>query len=211
MKIVTFLAQKGGTGKTTLILSVAVAWAQQGKSVLVVDTDRQKSAANWFERRAPDLQEQTPYVIHTEADNLERAIDVATAREIDCVLIDTAGHHAEHSERAIEIADACIVPCRPSMMDLQASVASVLALKQANKDFAFVLNQTAVQRRRSDAAITSLKNVGIVCPVSIVQRVTYQDAYFEGVGVTEYDPGGKAADEVRALADWIAEFPRTAP
>ena len=67
MKIITFLAQKGGTGKTTLILSVAVAWAKSGMSVMVVDTDPQKSAANWFERRDPDLQEQSPFVIYTEA------------------------------------------------------------------------------------------------------------------------------------------------
>lgn len=209
MKIITFLAQKGGTGKTTLILSVAVAWAKSGMSVMVVDTDPQKSAANWFERREPELQESSPFVVYTEAANLERAIAVAKERNFDAVLIDTAGHHAEHSAYAIEIADTCIVPCRPSMMDLQASVTSVIALKQANKDFAFVLNQTSVQKRRSDTAMTSLKNVGLVCPVSIVQRVTYQDAYFDGVGVTEFEPNGKAAEEIGHLAKWLAAFPKT--
>ena len=95
------------------------------------------------------------------------------------------------------------------MMDLQASVTSVIALKQADKDFAFVLNQTSVQKRRSDTAMTSLKNVGLVCPVSIVQRVTYQDAYFDGVGVTEFEPNGKAAEEIGQLAKWLAAFPKT--
>ena len=43
----------------------------------------------------------------------------------------------------------------------------------------------------------------MVAPVAIVSRITHQDAYGAGLGVTEFEPDGKAAEEIKELWAWI--------
>ncbi len=51
----TLVSMKGGSGKTTAAVHIAVAAAQQGRNVALIDTDPQQSAARWGDRRAADL------------------------------------------------------------------------------------------------------------------------------------------------------------
>jgi chromosome partitioning protein len=85
MQTIALIAQKGGTGKTTLALSLAVAAVQRGRTVAVVDLDPQASAANWADRRVLNV----PAVVSAHVPRLQNVIDTARQNGVDLILIDT--------------------------------------------------------------------------------------------------------------------------
>ena len=51
MHVIVFVTQKGGSGKTTLALSCAVAAEEHGLRTLILDMDPQRSAEAWYQAR----------------------------------------------------------------------------------------------------------------------------------------------------------------
>ena len=78
-------------------------------------------------------------------------------------------------------------------------------VNRLGKDAAFVLTQTLARGSRNSEAAKGLSMLGMVCPHHIVMRASYQDAQGGGLGVTEFEPDGKAAEEIRALWQWIGK------
>ena len=78
-------------------------------------------------------------------------------------------------------------------------------MQRLGKPFAFILTQCSAIPRNSRAAemAAGLKTLGVLAEPNIAQRADHQDAYAAGQGVTEYAAEGKAADEVRALWQWV--------
>jgi len=70
MYIVSMLSQKGGTGKTTLSLHLAVASERAGQRAVVIDLDPQASSAEWKDSRAGD----TPVVVPIPSSRLPHAV-----------------------------------------------------------------------------------------------------------------------------------------
>jgi chromosome partitioning protein len=85
MKTLALIAQKGGTGKTTLALSLAVAAEQAGKAPVIIDLDPQATACNWSDRRKAD----TPIVVDAQPARLPHALAKAIQGGIDFAIIDT--------------------------------------------------------------------------------------------------------------------------
>ena len=79
------VAQKGGTGKTTLALTLAVAAEQAGRRAVVLDIDPQATACKWSDRREAS----TPVVLDAQPARLGRALETAAAEDVDLVVIDT--------------------------------------------------------------------------------------------------------------------------
>ncbi len=199
MKVISFVTQKGGSGKTTLAVNCAViAAAGRGVRVLIFDMDNQQSAENWYQMREADK----PQLVSITAAELPKAIDLA-AKQFDFVFVDTPGRDEPAQASAIMQSDFCIIPCRPSPTDLQATPATVATIKRLGKPFAFVLTQTPARSYRIREASAALSKLGDVCPVTIVTRNAYQDAQGLGLGVVEFEPKGKAAGETERLWKWI--------
>lgn len=87
---------------------------------------------------------------------------------------------------------------------MKATPPTAATIKRLNKAVAFVLTQTPVRGFRISEARAGLGILGMVAPVAIVSRTTHQDAYGSGLGVTEFEPDGKAAEEIRELWTWLA-------
>lgn len=200
MKTITFVTQKGGTGKSTLAISLAVAAEEAGHHAYILDLDPQGSAQNWYSRREAEA----PPVDTTTAAQLPTALAGLKKHGYDYIVIDTAGQDTPATAAAMQASDLCLIPVRPSIMDIEAAKPTVASLLRLNKPFAFVLNHCPAGRnmRITDAG-RALNTMGHLAEPAFVTRADHVDAVALGQGVTERDPAGKAAKEVRELLEWI--------
>lgn len=200
MRVVTLLAQKGGAGKTTLALHWAVAAQNGGNSVVIVDLDPQASAASWYrKRKAP-----SPLLVQTDSAGLPKVLEVCRADGVGTVLIDTAPHGEPPAVMAARVADLVVIPARPSVLDLEAIATSVQIVETVGKPGVIVLNSCLPRGSVAEQAREALKAYSLeICPVPIVQRAAFAYALVDGRAVTEFDPDGKAAGEIRATWKWI--------
>ncbi len=200
MAVLTFVTQKGGSGKTTLAINLAVAALESGRRSLILDLDPQASAESWYQ----DRDREEPRLVRLAAAELGRAVELAQRQGFDVVFVDTPGRDEPAVAAAIRAADFCLVPCRPTPPDMKAQPATVATIRRLNKPFAFVLVQTPPRGFRIREAQQGLAVLGPVAPRAVVARHAFQDAQGLGLGVVEYEPDGKAAAEIRQLWQWIA-------
>ncbi|WP_336490771.1 AAA family ATPase [Methylobacterium nigriterrae] len=204
MRTITLVTQKGGTGKTTLAASLAVAAAQAGETVIALDLDPQGSLAAWGDSRSAE----TLAVDRLSSDRLGQLPAILAAlkgKGFTVAVLDTPGAASTGVNLAMQAADLALIPARPSRLDLQATIPTVEALMrlEMRERFAFVLNQCpAIRSSRALEAANGLSSVGVLAEPSVTQRVDHQDALATGQGVTEYASGGKAAEEIRSLWAW---------
>jgi chromosome partitioning protein len=199
MHVIAFVTQKGGSGKSTLAFCCGVRAEETGKRALLLDMDPQATTELWYQDREAEL----PKLATIKPGDLDQALKGALQERFDYVLIDTPGRDEPATAAAIRVSDFCIIPCRPTPGDMKATPATVATIKRLGKPAAFVLTQTPPRGSRIVEADKGLRMLGMVAPVKIVQRNAYQDAQGMGLGVTEYDPEGKAAAEIRELWTWI--------
>lgn len=200
-KVLTLAARKGGSGKSTIAASLAVAAAQDGEGVALVDLDPQRSLADWHNRRDPSDIARSPDDGATLSDQLAR---LRGRPGISLIVIDTAGDFTPAVTDALRASDLTLVPVKPSVMDVTATERTVEALAVLKRPFAFVLSQAVPSSTgRAEQAAMALMERGRLAPVPITHRVDYLDAITMGQGVTEYAPSGRAAVEVRELWTWV--------
>lgn len=201
MNVLVFASQKGGSGKSTMAASVAVAAVEAGESVVAVDMDPQGTLAEWGRlREAGDIVFRS-----VEAAKLTAWIeDVRSRGKTSLLVIDTPGTFGPAVNRAMREASLCLVPVRPSAPDLKAAAPTVEAIQTLGRPFAFVLNGTnPVTPVRTAEAVAVLEAGGEVAP-AVSTRTDFIDSMASGLGVTEIAPSGKAAAEIKALWNFIA-------
>ena len=161
MRVITFVTQKGGAGKTTLTVNCAVAAAQKKKKVLILDLDPQASAEGWYQ----DREAESPRLVRLESGEIAEAINKARDARYEYVLIDTPGKDEPATTTAIRAADFCIIPCRPTPVDLKATPPTVATINRLSKPAVFVLTQAPPRGERIREDEVGLGMLGIVCPV----------------------------------------------
>jgi chromosome partitioning protein len=202
MKIIAVVSQKGGAGKTTLALHIAVAAERVGLSAAILDMDPQGTAERWSEWR----KEEPPAVVAAKATTLTRRLEQARTAEGDLVVIDTPPLAQTEAREAARIADLILIPCRPSAFDLDAIRITADLASDIRKAAFVVVNAgpphgTSVYR---DVAET-VERFGLgVAPTRLAERAAFRHAVRDGKSVQELEPDSKAAEEVRLLWDWIA-------
>jgi chromosome partitioning protein len=197
MRTIAFVTQKGGSGKSTIASSLAVAAKDAGERVCVIDMDPQASLLSWAKTRECD----DIGVIAASAGKLPGLLAALEKKGITLAILDTPGADGAAATTAMREADLNIIPSRPSIFDLWASVQTRDALRAAGADFVFLLNQCppAQQSARVDNAVAALEEMGGLLSPLVLARVDYQEAARHGLGVTEINPNGAAANEMRAL------------
>ena len=207
MKTIAILSQKGGSGKTTLALHLAVAAWQDGKTAVIADLDEQASATMWHRARKEPL----PHVQPTHSAALAPFAAEAARQGVDFLFIDTAPQSDKPALNAAEVADLILITCRPSVMDLRAiqntlRLTSLVNLKPAAEVFA-VMTQIEPFGKLAEEARTTLRQMAVhVLPHGLGRRVAYHHGLIDGQTAREYEPAGKAAREVRALYGQICSL-----
>ena len=200
MYIVTVLAQKGGTGKTTIAINLAVAAEDAGLRVALVDLDPQASAAGWGDQRGGDR----PAVAAVPASRLAGALATASSHGADLALIDTAPHAESTALAAARAADLALIPLRPGVLDLRALGSTADICQLARVPTVVVLNQAPARGPLPDQAADVIAESGLeVAPCRVGARVAFQHSVTRGLGVLEHEPSGKAAAEIHALWGWV--------
>lgn len=206
MFTISILGQKGGTGKTTVALGLAVAAFRAGKVVAVIDLDPQASAANWKDRRT----EENPAVVSAQSSRLKQTLITAEEMGAEVIIIDTAGRSDDSALNAARHADLVLIPTRTNIVELEVLPAAADILRLAGSPKAFVvlngLHPTAT-RQANEAQELVRKTFGLECaPTYLCHRAAYADAMTTGRTPQELDQDGKAATELDALFRFSLEF-----
>ena len=202
MKTLAIIGQKGGSGKTTTALGLAVEAVKAGKRVAVIDLDPQATAANWGDRRAD---KENPAVVSCQASRLSQVMEAAKAQGVELVIIDTPGKSSEAAIAAAKVANRVLLPIQPHLFDIETlgSVKEILSLA-GNPRAAVLVNRAPVQGKRHADTQEGLQAMGLEsAPVVLFNRAAHGDAANLGQTAREYEPKGKAAQEMGDLYEYI--------
>jgi chromosome partitioning protein len=205
--VITIAQRKGGAGKTTLAAQLAVAWAQQGAGVALLDIDPQGSLAAWVELRRARL---GANAIGFEFAALPgwRATQWIEdrARSADRVVIDGPPHAETEAQIAVRAAGLVLIPVQPSPLDLWATEATLKMAREERRRPLAVLNRVPPRAGLTDRIAADLARSGApVAATRIGNRVAFMRAMASGLGVLESADAGPAAIEIRALAREVSE------
>jgi chromosome partitioning protein len=206
MQTIVLATQKGGSGKSTLAVGLALAAIQAGHRVRLIETDPQGTLSNWQSRRTSAEPVVEPVY---GAGEIEQRLQSLDQSGLTMAIVDTAGGVSAATTAAIRYADLCLIPARPSIADIEATVSTLQIIRAWKKPFAYILNQTPIRGQRIGNAATTLCDqaaldlADVLAEPFVVMRNDHQDALNAGLAVSEYAPTGKSADEVRSLWRWI--------
>lgn len=205
MLVVAFANQKGGVGKTTLIINLAIAALRRGIATSVLDIDPQKSAERFAELRGETTGEETPVVVHGTADSLKAMIEVALGGGIELLLLDCPGALDRTMLMAAALADRVIVPTRSSVLDRNAlgDTLEYLAMAEKAGKCCVVLNCALDGTDGGTGEVRTLAaRFGVpVAATQIEDLRIFSVALAKGRAVAE--TGGKGGAKARAAAQSI--------
>jgi chromosome partitioning protein len=207
MKTLAVLSRKGGSGKTTVAVSVALAARQAGLKVVLADIDPLRSASEVLGTRA----EATSFLFESTAAKLFVLQDACRQNACDLLIIDTPTAPEPDVMRAINVADLCLAIARPTALDIAAVRQSVALVHRAGCPGLIVLNQCPSLRDGEEPALVRQaldKLLSAKLPIAkakLRSRAAYQHAFAHSRGVTEWDPRSEAAADVLRLLAEISE------
>ncbi len=204
MKILSLVSQKGGVGKTTIAMNLAVLAEQRGYATVVFDLDPQASITKWKDKRGPET---PPDVVPAQQGRLKTLLASAQKQGAQLVIIDTAGSADSAALAAAEVADLILVPARPNGLDLDAVETTVrVAMQHAKRPFYVVLTQTPSQAAIAEEAAEVIEGAGVaVCPIRIGSRLDFRHPTPDGKAAVEWRPRSVASREVVHLWDWLCQ------
>jgi chromosome partitioning protein len=205
MDIVAVISEKGGVGKTTIALSLAVSASRKGNQVAVFDIDPQATASQWSDTRTTEM----PVVVSMQAARLSASIQRAQAQGVGFVVIDTPPRSGSEAVEAARVANLVVIPVEAHIfsLDTVAKAATMLKLAGDKTRSFFVINKAPVQGNESALAVDYIKSQGMqVCPVILHHRAAHRHASNNGLVAAEFDHTGKAAIESLDLFRYVQKI-----
>lgn len=216
--IISWAGQKGGAGKSTLAIATAAEFHRLGYRTLLVDADVQGTAATWGAVAMENAEEQGeegeaytfPTVI-TMRENLHLQLP-GIAAGFDVTIIDCPGRIDSMQRAALLVSDMALIPVTPDTSDVWALHGTLELIDQARRrhrtlDARLVINKIRAGTLEAGSARELLEPTDIpILETTIGQRMTYGRYSGFGLGVVEYEPAGKAAEEIQSLVQEIIKI-----
>jgi chromosome partitioning protein len=205
MIVVGVIGQKGGGGKTTISLNLAVAAAQQSLAAVVIDIDQQANAAKWRDRR----ESENVAVIGALQSRIKQTLETARNHGADLVVIDSPGHNDSGAMETARASDIVLLPVEPQMFHFDTLPAMRDLIRIAGDTPTYlVLNKlhptASVQAERLKQIIEAAYKMP-VCPVHLSRLDIYASSADLGLTPLEQEPKGKAAIEIRGVYEFICQ------
>ena len=204
MPVIALVGNKGGAGKTTLTVNLAVGLGQFGR-VVILDTDPQGSSTQW---RSISEDNSIPQVI-SATDNLVAGVQNLTT-EYDYVVVDCPPSvQATQTLSILQVSDRALIPVQPSPFDLWASIHIEQAVFEARKNnpnlaALIVINQLEPRTMLSQLMREALSEIKVpVADTAVRRRAVYRASALEGRSV--YSMGKRGAEAVEELDLLIKE------
>ena len=204
MKVIVVGNLKGGVGKSTISCNLGVAAVMEGKKTLIIDSDPQGSSMTFRSVRQSDNLK----VVSIVQPSIHK--DISDFSDFDLVIVDAGGRDSALFRSAIIASSGgiFIIPILPSQYDIWATEDTFAILKESRvikeiKAYALfnqVMQSTTVTQEAYDALreMTGENSVSLLTS-RLYNRVDYKKSISEGLGVMEFAPSGKAAQEIKAL------------
>jgi chromosome partitioning protein len=207
MFIISVVNPKGGAGKSSLAVGMAVAAFLAGKVSVLIDLDPQASAAKWKDRRGAA---EPPAVVSAQASRLKPTLDAAEQGGAEIVIIDTAGRNDTSALEAARASDLVLIPTATDILELEVLPQAADIVRLAGSPPAFVvLNKMnpSAGRQVIEARELIRSMFKLECaPIFLTLRNAYKDAMTNGRTPQELDAEGKAAAELAALFQFSFEL-----
>jgi chromosome partitioning protein len=200
LRTIVVAARKGGSGKTTLALHLAIAAHRRGRNAMLADADPQRSVSEAMKGRVGD----GPRRLEAGPLGLEAVRTEADATGTEILVVDTPGGAGPALSDALGMADLALLVARPTFLDIAAAVRTFAEARAIGVPSLIVLNQApparAGQEHRAVAkAIEALRHTNLPVSEAIVRtRAVFQTSVASGRSVEELGPS-LAADEIAAV------------
>lgn len=207
-KTVALCGQKGGSGKTTLAVSLASEWHRRGLRVLLCDLDPQGTATVWGDVAA-DLGVTGPSVIGM-GDSVRQQLP-AVAADYDVCVIDCPPRAGKRTVGALMVSDLAILPCGASPADVWALTEALEVLSQARAlrpelEARIVMNAVLASSTLGDEVREAIGGLDVPVMATVIHsRVALARTFATGQGVTVSESGSIAALEVRRFVDEVEQ------
>jgi chromosome partitioning protein len=203
MKVISLVSQKGGAGKTTACIHLAVAAELTGYSAAILDLDPQGTAEAWGGWR----KDVPPVVFPAKAASLTKMLDRAREAGADIAFIDTPPLAQADATIAAKAADLVLIPCRPRAFDLHAIRLTASLMQMTGKPAFAMFNGGHPSATASYAEPEEVvAAIGLkIAPFRLADRAPYHQAVMTGQAAQEIEPSGRAAAEVTVLWEWLCK------
>ncbi len=201
MRVVAFVSEVPGSGKTVLAGHVAAQAGAEGVGpVVVLDGDPARGLSDWWAERAAPNPILGAWDQTCTAEGFKRLAKGGVA----LIVIDTPSGHTAMAEQAIALADLVVLPTRPNPKDLAVAGAVVNMVEALDTPFVFLINHTHGEDSFPTAAVIALAQHGTVCPVILPQRPDFDCCRDGGRTVMDMDPDSPSSEDMARLWDYLS-------
>jgi chromosome partitioning protein len=202
-KVITISQQKGGTGKTTLAVHLAMAFIKyHNLKVAIIDTDPQGSLGKWFMIRSEKKVSNENLTFKTASLWGAQYESKTLKNDHDIVIIDTPPKIESDARPAIEAADLVLIPMAASHVDFWATGAIVEIAKKANKKILVQINRSNQRSKLINKTNDFIKSLDLSSTKTIIgNRQIYTSSMGEGKTAVEKQKKGSAVEEIKNLSE----------
>ena len=204
-KVITICQQKGGTGKTTLAVHLALAFAKlHNLKIAIIDTDPQGSLGKWFVVRSEKKVSNENLTFKTASLWGAQYESKTLKKDHDIVIIDTPPKIESDARPSIEAADLVLIPMTPSHVDFWATEAIIDIAKKAGKKIFVQINRANERSKLVKKTYEYIKSINVKSTNTLIgHRQIYASSMGEGKTAIEKQRKSNAVEEIKKLSEQI--------